>query len=40
MLIDDSEEVGNEEHERLVEKAGSEGVKLNFEQAGGPGQEQ
>jgi uncharacterized protein YbaR (Trm112 family) len=40
MLIDDSEEVSSEEHERLVKKAASEGVKLNFEQVGGPGQEQ
>ncbi|MGC8626974.1 MAG: Trm112 family protein [Acidimicrobiales bacterium] len=30
MLIEDSEEVGAEEHERLVKKAEAEGVRLNF----------
>ena len=31
MLIDDAESVGTEEHERLVDKAGAEGITPNFE---------
>jgi uncharacterized protein len=31
MLIEDSETVPPEEHERLMAKAGAEGIKLNFE---------
>jgi uncharacterized protein YbaR (Trm112 family) len=31
MLIDDSEEIDGEEHDRLLKKAGAEGIKLNFE---------
>lgn len=36
MLIDDAETVAAEEHERLMAKAGAEGIKPNFPQ----GQEQ
>ena len=35
MLIDDSEEVSGEEHDRLLKKAGGEGIKLNFEPSAG-----
>jgi hypothetical protein len=31
MLIDDAESVDAAEHERLVNKATAEGIKLNFE---------
>ncbi len=39
MLIDDSEEVSPEEHDRLSKKAEAEGVKLNFApEPAGPGE--
>ena len=31
MLIEDAEDVGDTEHDRLMAKAGAEGIKLNFE---------
>jgi uncharacterized protein len=31
MLIEDAEDVGDEEHTRLMAKADAEGIKLNFE---------
>ncbi len=31
MLIDDSEELSGEEHDRLLKKAEVEGIRLNFE---------
>jgi len=31
MLIDDAESVSEAEHQRLVDKAGTEGIKPNFE---------
>ena len=34
MLVDESEEVGEEEHARLLAKAEADGVNLNFEAPG------
>jgi uncharacterized protein len=34
MLIEDAEQVGGEEHERLMAKAATDGVKPNFEPDG------
>jgi len=34
MLVDESEEVGGDEHTRLMAKAAADGVKLNFEAPG------
>jgi uncharacterized protein len=31
MLIEDAEDVGDAEHDRLLAKADAEGIKLNFE---------
>ena len=31
MLIEDAEDVGDAEHERLMAKAGADGIKPNFE---------
>ena len=31
MLIEDAEDVGEDEHSRLLAKADAEGIKLNFE---------
>jgi uncharacterized protein len=31
MLIEDAEDIGDEEHSRLMAKADAEGIKLNFE---------
>jgi uncharacterized protein len=31
MLIEDAEEVGDAEHDRLMAKADADGIKLNFE---------
>jgi uncharacterized protein YbaR (Trm112 family) len=35
MLIEDAQDVGDTEHNRLMAKAGAEGIKLNFEPATG-----
>jgi uncharacterized protein YbaR (Trm112 family) len=35
MLIDDAEDVGGAEHDRLTSKARAEGIKPNFEAAAG-----
>ena len=40
MLVECSEQLGDVEHDRLMKKAASEGIELNFQPAGGPGQEQ
>ncbi|HEX5268133.1 MAG TPA: Trm112 family protein [Acidimicrobiales bacterium] len=34
MLIDEAETLGDDEHERLVAKAGAEGIKPTFEEGG------
>jgi hypothetical protein len=37
MLVDESETVGEDEHERLLAKAAAEGITANFDTGGGAG---
>ena len=37
MLVDESETVGEDEHERLLAKAAAEGITPNFDTGGGAG---